>query len=81
MWSAEIGLAPVLVAEKLVGKVGDDLFGPLRGNVLSGDTDRISRGPHVSFQLVGELLSSLGIETKTLVASLDIKFHGYNKYS
>lgn len=53
MWTAEILLAPALVAEQLVGQLCDDEFGALCGDVFSGDVDRVPRSSQVTPQLVG----------------------------
>lgn len=75
MWLAEVHLAPKLIAEKAVGKLGDGMFAPVRVDVLSGDVDRVPRGSQVFFQPVGYLLSTHRVKTETLEACLDIEVH------
>lgn len=62
----EVSLTPQLIAEKIVSKLGDGLFGPVRVGVLSRDADGVPGGSQVLFQLVGYFLASHGIKTKTL---------------
>lgn len=62
----KVGLPPKLVAEKTVGKLRDDLLGPVRVCVLSRDADRVARDSQIVSQLAAYFLASRGIKTKTL---------------